>query len=110
MTFGLGGTIPASEINVGDGYYANIEVTDITLNGQLEVLLMYEFTPSAGDTFKIIDVIGTRTGSFLDVNEGDVVAKFGNIELRLSYLGGDGNDIVLTATDSSDFIFRNSFE
>ena len=110
LSFGLGGTIPATQENVGDGYFATIDAFDIELNGQLDVFLIYDFSPSIGDVFKIIDVKNNQIGSFVNANEGDVVASFDGIDLRLSYDGGDGNDVILIAIDSDDIIFRNGFE
>ena len=53
-----------------------------------------------GDEYTIVDVAGTRSGTFLGHPEGDVVRTFGDIDMQISYNGGDGNDITLTAIDN----------
>ena len=98
--FGLGGTAPASNNNQGPGFYANVHTNNIQLAGSLQILFMYGFVPQDGDVFQIITVDGQLTGSFLGVNEGDIVATLGDVDLYLSYAGGDGNDVVLTAVNS----------
>lgn len=97
LSFGLGGNNPATPVNLGAGFYGNIKVVDIVLNGQLDVFLIYGFQPQVGDEFKLIDISGTRTGTFSGATEGVIVASFNGIGLKISYQGGDGNDVVLTA-------------
>ncbi|QDT78380.1 hypothetical protein Mal35_18290 [Gimesia maris] len=48
-----------------------------------------------GDTFEIIDVSGTLTGTFAGLDNGDTVLVNGQT-FRIFYNGGDGNDVVLT--------------
>ncbi|MEQ8855829.1 LamG-like jellyroll fold domain-containing protein, partial [Gimesia sp.] len=48
-----------------------------------------------GDTFEIIDVGGTLTGTFTGLDNGDSVLVNGQ-NFRIYYNGGDGNDVVLT--------------
>jgi len=110
LAVGLGGTIQAQENQVGSGYYASFVGDNINISGELEVQLFYGFTPSAGDTFQIITANDTLSGQFEGLAEGDSAAVFDGINLTISYQGGDGNDVVLTAMESNDLIFRNSFE
>jgi hypothetical protein len=54
----IGGTVQ------GTGY-DHINVTgDLTLDGALEVALINGFIPSAGQSFNILDWLGTRSGTF----------------------------------------------
>jgi autotransporter-associated beta strand protein len=67
-------------------------------DSQLNVLL--GFSPSIGDRFTIIDNDGVErvTGDFAGLNEGSLFSTpFGSQQFLITYLGGDGNDVVLTA-------------
>jgi len=55
------------------------------------------FMPELDDSFQIVTANDASTGSFGELSEGDVAATFGSIDLLISYVGGDGNDVVLTA-------------
>lgn len=105
ITFGLGGTTPASTLPgaVGAGHYAtlNCQTLDIAA-GSLNLDLFYGFTPSIGQTFEIITIggnpgTGTRIGEFVGLPEEAFVKGFGDVGLYISYAGGDGNDVVLSA-------------
>lgn len=99
VNFGLGGTVPASVTGTGPGHYATVITDNADLGGTLNVALYYGFTPSSGQTFEIIDV-GTRSiNEFDGLSEGALVQVFGNVGLYISYVGGDGNDVVLTAVE-----------
>ena len=56
------------------------------------------YAPQPGDTFTIVanDGADAVTGTFAGLPEGATVA-FNGAQLRISYAGGTGNDIVLTA-------------
>ncbi|MFK8013558.1 MAG: hypothetical protein AB8B80_16085 [Marinicellaceae bacterium] len=109
LAVGLGGNIQAQDNKVGAGYYASFVGDNINISGELEVQLFYGFIPSDGDTFQIITT-NNLSGQFNGLSEGAIVASFDNIDLTISYIGGDGNDVVLTAVEIEDLIFRNSFE
>lgn len=100
VSFGLGGPAAASNTipgAYGPGHYATLTATTATLGGTLDVALYYGFTPTTGQSFQIITVDGERTGNFAGLAEGDLVTSFGNVGLYITYRGGDGNDVVLTA-------------
>lgn len=65
----------------------------------LNLSLVNSFVPAANDTFSIIlnDSTDAVQGTFKDLSEG---GKFtvGAYAYQISYKGGDGNDVVLTAT------------
>ncbi len=77
------------------------------LAGALDVslLLLEPFAPALGDTFEIIDVAGSLSGTFAGLPNGASVGKFGGVDLLIDYAGGDGNDVVLTAGLAGDFDF-----
>ncbi len=70
---------------------------DAVLGGSLLIELLDGFVPDLGDEFMILDVTGDLIGQFNDLADGSSVAKFFGVDLRISYTGGDGNDVVLTA-------------
>ena len=104
-TFGLGGTTPAAAGALGAGHYARVVCNTASLTGNLELNLLYGFMPQAGQQFEIIRVntpngVGTGlTGRFANVREGGAAGVFGDVVLLLSYVGGDGNDVVLSAVE-----------
>jgi hypothetical protein len=83
----------------GPGQYGSVDVTGtvnittatLSLSGPL-------YAPSAGEVFTIIVNDGTDavTGNFAGLAEGATVT-FNGVQLRISYVGGTGNDITLTA-------------
>ena len=88
----LGGTIT--------GKYDQLAVHGSVLLGgaTLDAVLVNNFAPAGGDRFIIIDNDGTDAigGKFLGLDEGALLA-IGGIGFSISYHGGDGNDVVLTA-------------
>jgi hypothetical protein len=86
--------------------YDQYEITNsLTLGGAtLDVVLGY--APAGGDTFTIFDNTfgGPVNGTFAGLPEGEqfVVSGF---DFEITYVGGDGNDIVLTVlfTDQCEF-------
>ena len=96
----LGGTIAASPGNTGMGHYATLLADDVELNGRLSVESIYGFNPRIGDTFQIVTARNSLSGRFDNVKEGNVVARMNGVDLVISYFGGDGNDVVLTAVES----------
>ncbi len=75
---------------------------DVSLDGDLIVDASgLSLTP--GDSFEIIDVEGSLTGSFAGLPNGASVGSFGGVNLLIDYAGGDGNDVVLTAGLLGDF-------
>lgn len=89
----LGGTAPCTG-------YDQIIVTGSTVDvtgGTLAVSLYNGFKPTKGETFTIINNQGTSpvTGTFTNLAEG-ATFSLGGYVFRISYVGGDGNDVVLT--------------
>jgi len=94
---GLGGTIAAGPGQVGVGHHATLLGDTVTIGGVLRTSLYYGFTPSAGDRFQIVTATRSLTGRFDGLPEGAVVASYADVLLRITYAGGDGNDVVLEA-------------
>ncbi|PQO25742.1 hypothetical protein C5Y96_23315 [Blastopirellula marina] len=82
--------------------YDQVQVTDgLFLNDAvLELSLLAGFEPSQGEKFTIIQNVGMGTvqGTFQDLPEGAVFTIDGN-EFKISYVGGDGNDVVVTRAE-----------
>lgn len=78
----------------------------LLVRGTLSVTM--GFTPAAGAVFTIIDNDGTDAAvspfTFNGLAEGAVMNAGGQF-LRLSYVGGDGNDVTLTAVDTQTLTF-----
>ena len=68
-------------------------------NAQLQLLGAY--TPSPGDEFTLIEVTNPNdvSGTFNNLPEGGEL-QFNQTPLLISYIGGDGNDVVLTVGNS----------
>jgi len=96
VQFGLGGRQAASPGHVGPGHYATLTAETAVLGGRLALATHYGFSPAAGDRYAIVTGAEVR-GRFANAAEGDLVARFGDVGLFISYRGGDGNDVVLTA-------------
>ncbi len=63
----------------------------------LSALLYGSFIPASGNTFTIIDNDGSDavTGTFKDLPQ-DATFTVGGVVFKITYNGGDGNDVVLT--------------
>ncbi|MGD9721698.1 MAG: beta strand repeat-containing protein [Pirellulales bacterium] len=82
--------------------YDQLEVNGtVALSGNLT--LTGSYVASVGDSFTIVenDGVDPVSGTFNNSPEGDVYT-FNGRPLRLSYTGGDGNDVVLTRVDNLD--------
>ena len=72
----------------------------VTLNSTTSTLnmsLINKYTPKVGDAFKIIDndAADVVTGTFKGLPEGATFKVSGYV-MKISYKGGDGNDVVVT--------------
>ena len=87
----IGGPIPA--VN-----YDRLTVQGaITVGGSLEVMLTGGYVPAPGQSFMLIDNQGTLpiAGTFAGLPEGGLFTA-GGVTFRGSYVGGTGNDFVIT--------------
>ncbi len=92
----VGGTVPSmfDSLHIGG---------NASLSGSLSVSLTGGFTLESSQSFTIVDVDGTASGSFAGLGEGALVGSFGGIDLFITYTGGNGNDVVLFTNFGGDF-------
>jgi hypothetical protein len=72
----------------------------VRLGGDLALTFANGFGPALGTRYRLIDNDGTDAvagASFTGLSEGSIVRTFGNAVLRLTFTGGDGNDVELVA-------------
>ena len=87
----LNGTTPGTE-------YDQLVITgNASLDGTLDVSTLFGFDLVEDMTFEILDIAGTRTGTFDGLNQGKRFGDYDGLALEIDYFGGDGNDVVLTA-------------
>jgi autotransporter-associated beta strand protein len=81
--------------------YDQVDVTGTVNLGGATLNVVLGFTPSPGDVFTIINNDGTDavSGTFAGLAEGATLSVDGSL-FTLSYAGGDGNDVTLTAFDA----------
>ena len=83
-----------------DSGYTQLNVVGLVdLNGA-SLLLSGTYTPVAGDSFTIVnnDAGDALNGTFNGLPEGAVIPNFlgSSLGAKITYTGGDGNDVVLT--------------
>jgi hypothetical protein len=95
LTLSLDGNTPGN----GAGNYGQVSTGgDVALNGAtLSVSLGADYAPAAGDTLTLINNGGSNpvTGTFAGLAQGALLTLGGNT-FRISYTGGDGNDVTLS--------------
>ena len=99
----IGGTTPGAnghdQLNVtGAVNLANARLGPLPWNG---------FRPAIGDSFVILRNDGSDPimGTFLNAPEGATFAGPLNTAFRITYVGGDGNDVVITRVPRARFDF-----
>jgi autotransporter-associated beta strand protein len=104
VTFSSSGnfTVELTGPNPGAGGYdqLNVHGTNKLANATLTVIPAFTNPVSSGQTFTIInnDLSDAITGTFSGLAEGAGITANG-FGFRISYLGGSGNDVVLTLTN-----------
>lgn len=99
----IGGTAPGAS-----GHdQLNVTGTVSINNAQLVPLPFNNFRPAIGDSFLILRNDGTDpiNGTFLNAPEGGIFAGALNTAFRITYRGGDGNDIAITRVNRAAFDF-----
>jgi len=73
----------------------------VTVAGSLSTILFDGWSVAQGDQFRIIDNLSSTpvSGTFTGLPEGTQMVVDG-ITFSITYVGGDGNDVVLTAINS----------
>ena len=96
FSIGIGGTTPVT----GHDQESVQRTRHHRRNVTLTLARLGSFTPLAGQTFLILDKVGAGaiTGTFSGLAEGATIANFlgSGLTARISYVGGNGNDIVIT--------------
>jgi autotransporter-associated beta strand protein len=87
----LGGTTPGTHDQIA------LSGSMLFSGGRLELALLPTYTPTPGDVLTIIDILSDAQlyDTFQDLPEGAVI-DVGTTHFRISYAGGDGNDVTLT--------------
>jgi hypothetical protein len=99
----IGGTTAGStghdQLNVTGTVHLN--------NARLAPIPWGGFRPAIGDSFTILRNDGTDAidGTFLNAPEGAIFAGALNTAFRITYQGGDGNDVVITRVNRANFDF-----
>jgi autotransporter-associated beta strand protein len=88
-------------LDAGTGYDQLLLGGDLRLFPTTTLHATLRFQPPQGATFTIISLPAGKTvsGTFNGLPEGQTIA-IGTRHFSISYRGGDGNDVVLTATDA----------
>ncbi len=111
----IGGTTACSgydQLVVGSSSTSNdVYLSDSNNNSAiLQLSIINGFKPQVGQTFEIINNKGSGpvSGTFANLPEGSTINVNGNV-FKISYRGGDGNDVVLTvitaASPNTGFAF-----
>lgn len=90
-TFEVGGKTACTE-------YDQIKVTgSVAVDGTLSLAIVNSFKPVIGQKYVIIsnDAFDAVTGTFTGLAEGATITS-GSYSFKISYVGGDGNDVELT--------------
>lgn len=96
------GTYEAEFLNKDQYDQIVVQAGGVNLQGSLKLVYIPGGKVSKGETFTIIDNrgAGSINGTFNGLPEGAEVVADGAV-FTISYAGGDGNDVVLTAQNDS---------
>jgi hypothetical protein len=85
----------------------NVTGTIVLNNARLAVLPFNNFRSAIGNSFTILNNDGSDAivGTFLNAPEGSTFAGALNTAFRITYRGGDGNDVVITRVNRAAFDF-----
>lgn len=94
----IGGSVAGNEVDNHDQINV-VGTVDLGASTTLTTILYNDFAPSVGDRYTIINNDGTDTvtGAFSGLVEGASFTQ-NDVTYSISYVGGDGNDVVLTVT------------
>jgi hypothetical protein len=99
-TFNLNGTYQAEIAGpTACTQYDQVVATSsvVITNGTLQPSIISGFIPTVGQTFTVINNTSANpiSGVFTNLPEGSTISADG-YDFKLSYVGGDGNDVTLT--------------
>ncbi len=101
----IGGTTPGA-----NGHDQLNVIGTVSLNNARLLLPPFGgYRPAIGDSFVILRNDGNDpvNGTFQETPENSVIAISRNLAFRITYRGGDGNDIVVTRVNRTFFDFDN---
>ncbi len=106
------GILHTGSVTFNSGSSYSVEINGATLGTQYDQLdvtgsvnlsnavlaLTVPYTATIGDSFTVVNNDGSDAinGTFNGLAEGALV-NFNGVDMQISYIGGDGNDVVLTA-------------
>jgi autotransporter-associated beta strand protein/VCBS repeat-containing protein len=102
VSFSSGAIFAVQLGGTGAGQFDQVTNTwgDFELNGAtLNLSLINGFVPTVGNSFLIMD--GSATGTFAGLAEGSTFSS-GAARYTITYHGGDGDDVILTALTPND--------
>ena len=90
--------------------FSQLDVTGTVTLGGATLQQITGFVPNLGDVLRIIDNDGTDAvvGTFAGLAEGGVFESSNNRFFRISYVGGTGNDVTLTAVTPTTTVVSSS--
>jgi hypothetical protein len=96
-SIGIGGTTPATGHDQDSVSSGGVTIGN---NVTLSLSSLASFTPTVGESFLILDKVaaGAISGTFSGLPEAATIPGFlgSALTAQISYIGGDGNDVVLT--------------
>jgi hypothetical protein len=96
-------TLDGTTAGIGTGHYSQISGNFVNLTGAtLSLSLGNDYTPAAGDVLTIVNQNANIPfpGNLNGLTQGAVI-HLGSAAFRISYTGGDGNDVTLTALSTT---------
>src|SRR5262245_9681860 len=91
---------------VNDGSVRSLAVTGtVQLGGTVSVVPTQQMPPSSGAQFTLINNDGTDpiVGTFANAPEGGLIQVSPFFQMRITYRGGDGNDVVATVVGGAAY-------
>ena len=101
LTLGANSTLSVEIADAALGSYDQISVNGtVTLGGALSLSFIDNYTPATGVSFMLIDN-DSNTDLINGIFSGGATVQSGGQSYSISYTGGDGNDVVLTALNDA---------
>jgi hypothetical protein len=96
--------VPKINGNTAGTGYDQLNVTGGVILGQCALLpaILPGYVPVVGDVYTVINNDGTDAviGTFIGIPEGASITTPAGVNFRISYVGGSGNDVVITVTSA----------
>ncbi|TAD90920.1 MAG: T9SS C-terminal target domain-containing protein [Bacteroidetes bacterium] len=102
LSIAINGTTPGN--GTGSTYTRLTVAGSVDLTG-VDLVFSGAYVPVGGNMFTIVDNDGTEAiiGTFNGLPEGAIIPNFrgSGFDARITYLGGDGNDVVITVCENA---------